>query len=89
MVKRKNIRTRGKISISRYFQRLSGGENVSIDKNLSVPFNFPRRMQGRTGKVEKKRGQFYLVKIKDQMKPKTFLIHPIHLKKIRQIKKQK
>ncbi|MEK6897391.1 MAG: 50S ribosomal protein L21e [Nanoarchaeota archaeon] len=82
MAKRKKIRTRGKIQLSRYFQNLKEGDNVSIVRDLSVEFNFPERMQGRTGIVAEKRGRAYVVKIMDHDKEKKFIIEPIHLKKI-------
>jgi ribosomal protein L21E len=37
--------------------------------------------------VEGKRGRSYMIKIKDGNKDKRLLIEPIHLKKIKQIKK--
>mgnify|MGYP001562065705 FL=1 len=82
MAKRKKIRTRGKIQLSRYFQNLKEGDNVSIVRDLSMEFNFPERMQGRTGVVAEKRGRAYVVKIMDHNKEKKFIIEPIHLKKI-------
>ncbi len=83
MVNRKPIRTRGKLQLSKYFQELKKGDRVAVDKNPSFKVNFPRRIQGRTGEVEGKRGGIYIVKLKDQDKKKVFLINPIHLKKIK------
>lgn len=82
MTKGKKIRTRGKIQLSRYFQNLKEGDDVSIVRDLSVEFNFPERLQGRTGIVAEKRGRAYVVKIMDHNKEKKFIIEPIHLKKI-------
>ena len=82
MVKRKKIRTRGKIQLSRYFQSFKEGDNVSVVRDVSIDFNFPERMQGRTGIVVEKRGRAYVVKIMDFNKEKKFIIEPIHLKKI-------
>ena len=84
---KKKIRTKGKISFSRYFQKLKEGESVAVVAEPSLKINFPKRIQGRTGKVQEKRGRSYFVKIKDQNKEKKFLIAPIHLKKIKQINK--
>lgn len=83
MVKRKNIRTKGKLSLSKYFQELKPGEFVSIVRERSLPASFPVRLQGSTGVVDGKRGKSYIVKIKTQNKEKKFLIEPIHLKKIK------
>ena len=83
MVRRKKVRTRGKLQLSRYFQELTKGDSVSVVKEKSVSSSFPKRIQGRTGTVEFKRGKSYMVKIKDHNKEKKFLIQPIHLKKIK------
>ena len=83
----KKIRTKGKISFTRYFQKLKEGESVAVVAEPAININFPKRIQGRTGKVQEKRGRSYFVKIKDQNKEKRFLIAPIHLKKIKQINK--
>lgn len=87
MVNKKPIRTRGKLQLSRYFQDLNKGDFVAISKEKAVPSIFPKRFQGITGVVEGKRGKAYMVKIKDRNKEKQILIEPIHLKKIKQIKK--
>ncbi|MEK6819783.1 MAG: 50S ribosomal protein L21e [Nanoarchaeota archaeon] len=81
-MKKKSIRTKGKLSFSRYFQEFKNGDVVSFVKELSVPSNIPDRYQGRTGVVDGKRGRSYIVLIKDNNKPKKFIIQPIHLKKI-------
>ena len=86
MVRRKKVRTRGKLQLSRYFQELEKGDSVAVVREKSINFNFPKRIQGRTGSVEGKRGKAYMVKIKDQNKEKRFLIKPIHLKKMKSIK---
>ncbi|MGY4884259.1 MAG: 50S ribosomal protein L21e [Nanobdellota archaeon] len=83
MTNRKSIRTRGKLQFSRYFQDLKKGDFVTVVAEASLNPTFPKRLQGRTGIVEGKRGRSYCVKIKDQTKEKEFIISPIHLKKIK------
>lgn len=83
MVNKKPIRERGKLQLSRYFQSFSEGDNVAVVEERSISNSFPKRLQGRTGKVEGKRGRSYVVKIKDSEKAKQYLIQPIHLKKIK------
>ena len=83
MTKRKPIRARGKLELSRYFQELRQGEYVAVKIEKSVTLNFPERINGRTGTIEGKRGKVYIVKIKDIKKDKLYLIEPIHLKKIK------
>jgi large subunit ribosomal protein L21e len=79
---RKQIRTRGKLSLSRYFQELKQGDRVAISREPAVQSAFPERMQGRTGIVEGKRGGAYIIAVKDQNKEKRYIIAPIHLKKM-------
>jgi len=86
MVRRKKVRTRGKLQLSRYFQEFKQGDKVCVVKERAIKSSFPIRLQGRTGQVESKRGKAYIVAIKDQNKEKKFLIEPIHLKKIKEIK---
>lgn len=79
----KNFRRRGKISVSSYFQQFKEGEKVYLNPEPSVLKGMPhRRFFGKTGIVQGQRGNCYAVLIKDQNKPKTIIIHPIHLKKV-------
>ena len=87
-MKTKEIRTKGKLKLSRYFQEFNNGDTVAIVREISVNSNFPTRLQGRTGIVEERRGKAYLVRIKDNNKEKTFLVEPVHLKKIKQTVKK-
>ena len=82
MLKKKNVRERGKLRLSQYFQELKEGDRVAIVRELSIKTGVPRTMQGRTGVVEGKRGNAYIVNIK-MGKEKRFLVHPIHLKKLK------
>jgi len=83
MLKRKNIRERGKVRLSRYFQRFNEGDKVAVKKELSLKAKFPRRLQGRTGIITGERGNSYIVSIMDFKQEKSFIIEPIHLKKIK------
>ena len=89
MVRRKNIRTRGKISLCKFFQKFQTGESVSIVREVSMQPMFPKRIQGKTGIIKEKKGRAYVVHIKDGNKAKEFIIQPIHLKKIKSIQKVK
>ena len=82
MVSKKNSRTKGKISFSKYFKKFNQGDVVAVSIEQSLKSEIPRRFQGRTGVVEGTRGKAYIVKIKDQNESKQFLIKPIHLKKL-------
>ena len=88
MLTNKNIRSRGKISFTKYFQEFSEGDSVAIVRDLTVQSpGFPSRMQGRTGVVLGKRGRAYVVSINDFSRKKTYIVEPVHLKKIEVIKK--
>ncbi len=82
MTGRKDLRHRGKIRFSEYFQNLNKDDKVAVKKEVSVASSFPERLQGRTGTVAGRRGRSYIVKIKDQTMEKEFIIAPVHLKKI-------
>jgi len=83
MLKRKKIREKGKIPLSKYFQNLKIGDKVTIVRNLSVSASFPKRIQGLTGTILGKQGRAYIVEIKQGKKAKKFIIEPLHLKKIK------
>ena len=84
MIRRKQFKNKGKIKLSRYFQRFEKGDIVTVISELALQPRFPKKIQGRTGTVEGKRGNSYILKIKDLNKEKTYIIHPVHLVKIKQ-----
>ena len=83
MLKRKKQREHGKIKLSKWFQDFEKGDKVAVVRELSVQPKFPKQLQGRAGVVESKRGCSYIVKIKDLNKEKTYIIHPVHLRKLK------
>jgi len=88
MLTNKNIRSKGKISFMKYFQEFNEGDSVAVVRDLTIQSpGFPSRMQGRTGNVIGKRGKSYVVSINDFSRKKTYIIKPIHLKKIEVTKK--
>jgi len=87
MVNKKPIRTRGKIPLSKYFQKLEEGDFVSISRERSLQSPLLKRLQGITGIVESKRGNSYIVKIKDGNKEKRIITQAVHLKKIKKLEK--
>ena len=82
--RKKTVRRRGKISLSRYFQNLEVGDKVSLKQEQSIQDSFPRRFTGRTAIVTGKQGKSYIVSFKDGGKEKRLVIHPIHLVKLKQ-----
>ena len=82
MPKHKRPREKGKISFSRYFEVFKPGDKVAVVRELSVKFGYPKRIQGRTGKVIEKCGEAYHLELNDLNKPKRYFIKPIHLRRI-------
>lgn len=82
MPQHKTSRTKGKFSFTKFFQKFKEGDSVAVVRELCFPFSYKKGIQGRTGKVLAKQGSAYKIEIKDLNKPKTYIIKPIHLKKI-------
>ena len=73
----------GKIKLSNYFQEFKEGDRVAVIRELSVQPKFPKQLQGRSGVVKNKRGSSYIVEVNDLNKCKTYIIHPVHLRKLK------
>lgn len=79
---RKNIRTKGKISLTRYLQNFNIGEKVNLSAEPAVQKGmYHTRFHGKIGTIKNKKGNCYEVLIKDGKKNKILIIHPVHLKK--------
>ena len=83
MTKQKNIRSKGKIQLSQYFKKMTKGEKVAVVKEQSIPSSYPERIVGLTGVITGERGTYKIVQIKDGNLSKEYIIHPIHLKKLK------
>jgi large subunit ribosomal protein L21e len=79
---KKEMRQKGKISLTKYFQTFDIGEQVyllaepAVQKGMYHP-----RFYGKSGTISGKRGKCYQVAIKDGAKNKNLLVHPVHLKR--------
>ena len=79
---KKDIRRKGKISFSSYFQAYAAGDKVHLVAEPSVHEGlFHRRFCMRAGIISGKRGFCYEVTINDGNKEKMLIVHPVHLKK--------
>ncbi len=79
----KNIRNRGKVSLSRYFQQFKEGDSVALVAEPAVQRGlYHPRFHGRVAKVTGTRGKCYEVTFKEDSKTKTVIVHPVHLKKM-------
>lgn len=80
---RKNVKERGKISTTRYFQTLEQGQHVVLKTEPAVQKGmYHARFHGKAGVIIGQQGRCYLVSINDQGKQKELIVHPVHLKKL-------
>jgi len=82
MIKRKQAKTHGKLSLSHYFQELKEGDRVAIVREQSLNPAFPERIQGKSGVVSGKKGRACVIKVFDGEELKTYIIKPMHLRKL-------
>lgn len=83
MLKRKDVRRKGKISLKNYFKELKEGDRVAVIRELSLPAYFPHRIQGLSGVVVSRKGRSYVVRLYQGNKEKEFIIQSAHLKKLK------
>ena len=76
------MKTRGKLNLSQYFQEFKNGDKVAIVREQALSPAFPIRIQGRTGIVSGKKGSAYIIKIQTGSMVKTYIIRPMHLKRL-------
>jgi len=79
----KNIRTKGKVSLVKYFQKFNQGDKVCLiaEPSIQSGMYFPR-FYGKAGVIGEKRGSCYVVLIKDGNSDKKLMVHPVHLKRL-------
>ena len=81
---KKRPREHGIKSITRALQQFEKGESVNIVIDSAVHKGMPHiRFHGYTGKVEGNQGESYIVSIKDGNKPKSLIIRPEHLRRVK------
>lgn len=78
---RKNVRKKGKISLSRYFHIFKVKDKVRLIAEPAVQSGmyFPR-FHNKMGTIKAKKGRCYEVMIKDGNKEKLLIVHPVHLR---------
>lgn len=78
---KKNVRTKGKLSLTKYFQEFKEDQRVLLHAEPSIQkgMYFPR-FHGKTGIIKGKKGSCYQISIKDGGKEKTLVVHPVHLR---------
>ena len=83
MIKGKKQRAKGKVKLGAYFKKFEEGERVAIVKEHAIKAAFPKRIIGKSGKIIGKRGTHQIVELKDGGKIKKYILHPVHLKKLK------
>ncbi len=79
----KSVREKGKIKIRNYLQKFEIGDKVAFVADSSYQRGLPHpRFHGDVGVVKGKQGVCYKVGLVDGKLPKTFIVHPVHLKRI-------
>ncbi|MFP4524639.1 MAG: 50S ribosomal protein L21e [Candidatus Woesearchaeota archaeon] len=78
----KKAREKGKISHRAYLQQFEKGDRVTLKLEPGVQrAAYLPRYHGKSGLVKGRQGECYTVEVKDGNKPKTVVVHPVHLKK--------
>jgi len=83
MLKRRNIKNKGKIQLSLYFQELKKGDKVAIVREHALNPKFPKSIQGKTGVVTGTRGKAYLVQLRTGGLNKVYIVKGASLKKLK------
>ncbi len=75
----KPIREKGKLPLSKYFQKVEIGQKVCLTfDSASQRAGYHPRFHGKVGTVLAKLGRSYEVGINDLGKEKRVIVHPVH-----------
>ena len=79
---RKNVRNKGKISLTAYLAKYKQGDMVTLFAEPGVQNSlYNLRFHGKVGMIVGQQGDCYKVQIHDGGKQKMIITHPIHLKR--------
>lgn len=79
---RKNVRQKGKLSVTKYLQEFDIGDKVYLKAEPSIHKGmYNLRYHGKSATVVAKQGRCYIVQLKDNTKIKNFIVRPVHLKR--------
>ena len=79
---KKDVRKRGKISLRAFFEPYKVGDGVILVGEPAVQTGmFHCRYWGKKATIEEKRGACYMVSIMDRKLKKSFVVHPVHLRR--------
>ena len=80
---RKTPRTRGKISLTRFFMPFKVGDRAVLSAEPAIQKNlYHQRFHGKAGFIVGKRGDCYELEIMDGGKQKMVIVHPVHMRKL-------
>jgi len=82
MINRKSIKTHGKLKLSQYFQEFKQEDRVAIVREQALNPAFPKRIQGKSGTIIGMKGRAYIIELMDGNEQKTYILKPMHLKKL-------
>ncbi len=78
---KQHYKDKGKVPLSRYFQKFIIGDKVVLKANLAVSKGmYLPRFHGKIGTVTGKKGRCFQIAVKNGSKQKIFNVHPVHLK---------
>tara|TARA_Y100000310_G_scaffold345249_1_gene463111 strand:- start:2742 stop:3032 length:291 start_codon:yes stop_codon:yes gene_type:complete len=79
---RKNVAVKGKVKIRDYLHEFKQADKIILVAEPAIQSGMHHpRFQGKAGEVISKQGACYKISIKDGNKPKTLIVHPIHMRK--------
>ncbi|MFH1545059.1 MAG: 50S ribosomal protein L21e [archaeon] len=80
---RDKMKGKGKPTVNKLLEEFDEEDIVQISINSAIHSGLPHhRFQGKTGRVERRRGSCYIVSLKDGNMRKRVIVHPVHLKKL-------
>lgn len=80
----KHFRNKGKISLTAFLAEYKKGDKVVIKPEPGYQKGICHlRFYGQKGIIKSRKGNCYVVQIKDQNKPKEVIVHPVHLKALK------
>jgi len=79
---RKNLRTRGKVTIRKIVQEFKKGESVIISPEPTIQIGMPdKRYFGKQGKILSMKGKAYIIEVMNGNAVKQVISMPVHLRK--------
>lgn len=79
----KDLKEKGLPSTTRFLTSYEVGQRVAIKIDPSIHKGRPHhRFHGKTGKIIKKQGSAYIVRVRDEKRMKKVIVRPEHLRSL-------